>query len=407
MVTSIRSIQCPGLYLYPRQPSEEPPVMTWGFRDSGDLQESFQRIFWTPGISPFISFSNLLISELMATQSALLIGEITHARKEWESISSLLTLKEFPSGTREEFIANCKAGKYDDVVALYRSNNSTKYTGPFNAEMLEVLPKSLKYICHNGAGYDNIDVAACTKKNIAVSSTPVAVNNATADVGIFLMIGALRQAHIPITALREGNPMTGKWQGPITAGGKEYRTTLGHDPKNKVLGILGMGGIGREMAIRAKAFGMKIQYHNRSRLPAELEVGATYVSFDELLASSDVLSLNLALNASTRHIIGATEFTKMKDGVVIVNTARGALIDEKALVAALDSGKVRSAGLDVYECEPQIEPGLVSNPNVMLLPHIGTGTYETQKEMEILVLDNLRSAVQKGELITQVPEQKK
>ncbi|CAI7631940.1 NAD-dependent D-isomer specific 2-hydroxyacid dehydrogenase [Penicillium freii] len=332
----------------------------------------------------------------MATQSALLIGEITHARKEWESISSLLTLKEFPSGTREEFIANCKAGKYDDVVALYRSNNSTKYTGPFNAEMLEVLPKSLKYICHNGAGYDNIDVAACTKKNIAVSSTPVAVNNATADVGIFLMIGALRQAHIPITALREG-----KWQGPITAGGKEYRTTLGHDPKNKVLGILGMGGIGREMAIRAKAFGMKIQYHNRSRLPAELEVGATYVSFDELLASSDVLSLNLALNASTRHIIGATEFTKMKDGVVIVNTARGALIDEKALVAALDSGKVRSAGLDVYECEPQIEPGLVSNPNVMLLPHIGTGTYETQKEMEILVLDNLRSAVQKGELITQ------
>lgn len=96
------------------------------------------------------------------------------------------------------------------------------------------------------------------------------------------------------------------------------------------------------MAIRAKAFGMKIQYHNRSRLPADLEAGATYVSFDELLANADVLSLNLALNASTRHIIGATEFTKMKDGVVIVNTARGALIDEKALVAALESGKVSS-----------------------------------------------------------------
>lgn len=99
----------------------------------------------------------------------------------------------------------------------------------------------------------------------------------------------------------------------------------------------------QEMAIRAKAFGMKIQYHNRSRLPAELEGDATYVSFDELLANADVLSLNLALNASTRHIIGATEFTKMKDGVVIVNTARGALIDEKALVAALDSGKVCNA----------------------------------------------------------------
>lgn len=133
-------------------------------------------------------------------------------------VYSLMKIQEFPSGTREDFIANCKAGQYDDVVALYRSNNSTKvrlqlkrkalkltvqYTGPFNAEMVAVLPKSLKYICHNGAGYDNIDVAACSEKNIAVSSTPVAVNDATADVGIFLMIGALRQAHVPITALRE------------------------------------------------------------------------------------------------------------------------------------------------------------------------------------------------------------
>ncbi|KAJ5544407.1 hypothetical protein N7513_006971 [Penicillium frequentans] len=329
----------------------------------------------------------------MPSQAALLIGAITHARKEWESLSSILSLKEFPSGTREEFIKNCKAGNYDDVTAIYRSNTSNKYTGNFDAELLAVLPQSVKYICHNGAGYDNLDVATCSQKNISVSSTPVAVNNATADVGIFLMIGALRQAYVPQAALRAGT-----WQG---------QSTLGNDPQGKVLGILGMGGIGREMAARAKAFGMKIQYHNRSQLPAELEGGATYVSFDELLANADVLSLNLALNASTRHIISAKEFEKMKDGVVIVNTARGALIDEKALVAAIESGKVRSAGLDVYENEPAIEPGLVNNPRVMLLPHIGTMTYETQKEMEILVLDNLRSAVEKGELITQVPEQKR
>ncbi|KAJ5581718.1 hypothetical protein N7535_000338 [Penicillium sp. DV-2018c] len=333
-------------------------------------------------------------------QSLLLIGEIHHARKEWESFSPPFTLQEF-IGSREEFIADCKRGLYKDVVAIYRSNTSTKYTGPFDAELISVLPNSIKNICHNGAGYDNIDISACTERDIAVSNTPVAVNDATADVGIFLMIGALRKAHIPITALREG-----KWQGPFTSGGKEYKTTLGHDPKNKVLGILGMGGIGREMAIRAKAFGMKIQYHNRSRLPAELEVaGAEYVSFDDLLANADVLSLNLALNANTRHIIAAKEFAKMKDGVVIVNTARGALIDEKALVAALESGKVRSAGLDVYECEPEIEPGLVSNPNVMLLPHIGTATFETQREMELLVLENMRSAIETGKLITQVPEQ--
>ncbi|KAL3444739.1 D-isomer specific 2-hydroxyacid dehydrogenase [Aspergillus insuetus] len=325
--------------------------------------------------------------------AALLIGDITHARKEWEELSSILTLKEFPSGTREEFISNLKDGKYDDVTVIYRSNTSTKFTGPFDKELIPLLPKSLKYICHNGAGYDNIDIPLCSERDISVSSTPVAVNNATADVGIFLMIGALRQAYVPLTAIREG-----KWHG---------QTTLGHDPKGKVLGILGMGGIGREMANRARAFGMTIQYHNRSRLSPELEGGAKYVSFDDLLATSDVLSLNLALNPSTRHIIGEKEFQKMKDGVVIVNTARGALIDEKALVAALESGKVMSAGLDVYEQEPIVELGLLNNPRVMLLPHIGTMTYETQKEMEILVLDNLRSAVEKGELITQVPEQAK
>ncbi|PYH97310.1 glyoxylate/hydroxypyruvate reductase [Aspergillus ellipticus CBS 707.79] len=323
--------------------------------------------------------------------SALLIGAITHSRKEWEDLASTLTLQEFPSGTREEFIRNCQAGEYDDVVALYRSNTSTKFTGPFDAELLAVLPKSLKYICHNGAGYDNIDVPACTAKGIAVSSTPVAVNNATADVGIFLMIGALRQAYVPLSSLRAG-----QWLG---------QSTLGRDPQGKVLGILGMGGIGREMAVRARAFGMKIQYHNRTRLSSDLEGDATYVSFDELLANADVLSLNLALNASTRHIIGEKEFQKMKDGAVLVNTARGALIDEKALVAALESGKVLSAGLDVYENEPAIEPGLVDNPRVMLLPHIGTMTYETQREMELLVLNNLRSAVEKGEMITLVPEQ--
>ncbi|OXV05795.1 hypothetical protein Egran_06437 [Elaphomyces granulatus] len=329
---------------------------------------------------------------LMSSQAALLIGEITHARAEWESLSSLLVLKEFLQGTREEFLENCKSGKYNDVVVIYRSNVSTQVTGPFDEELVSVLPDSLKYICHNGAGYDNVDVTACSQKGIAVANTPVAVNNATADIGIFLMIGALRQAYVPLAALRAG-----QWHG---------KSKLGRDPTGKVLGILGMGGIGRQFAHRARAFGMKIQYHNRSRLPSEQEGDATYVPFDELLATSDILSLNLSLNDSTRHIIGAPEFQKMKTGVVIINTARGALIDEKALVAAIESGKVASAGLDVYEMEPEIDPGLLNNPRVMLLPHIGTMTYETQKEMELLVLANLTSAVEKGILITQVPEQK-
>ncbi|EHY57598.1 4-methyl-2-oxopentanoate reductase A [Exophiala dermatitidis] len=328
----------------------------------------------------------------MSKPTVLLIGDLTHTNKEWEAFSSKYELKEFRKGTREQFLANCKSGEYDGVVALYRSNTSTSQTGPFDQELVAALPKSLRYICHNGAGYDNIDVDACTNKGLRVSSTPIAVDDATADVGIFLLLGALRQAWIPLTAIKAG-----KWKG---------NTPLGHDPKGKTLGILGMGGIGRAMAKRARAFGMKIAYHNRSRLSPELEDGATYLSFEELLAQSDVLSLNLALNAKTRHIISAREIAKMKDGVVIVNTARGALINEKDLVAALESGKVSSVGLDVFEEEPKVEEGLLKNDRAFIVPHIGTNTYETQREMELLVLHNLESAVDKGKLLTPIPEQK-
>ncbi|KAL1604950.1 hypothetical protein SLS60_004491 [Paraconiothyrium brasiliense] len=330
----------------------------------------------------------------MTQRAALLIGALTHTRKEWEQIRSIASkIYEYPSGTREEFISKCKSGAFDGIYALYRSNDSNKFTGNFNDELLDVLPKSLKFICHNGAGYDNIDVPACTKRGISVSSTPIAVDDATADVAIFLMLGALRNITHSFQAVRQG-----KWRGNFS---------LGHDPKNKVLGILGMGGIGSAVAHRAKSFGMKIQYHNRTQLPAEKENGAKYVTFDELLQTSDVLSLNLSLNISTRHIIGKEEFNKMKDGIIIVNTARGPLIDEAALVDALKSGKVWSAGLDVFEEEPKIHPGLLEAENVVLLPHMGTATYETQRDMELLVLDNLKAAIQSDKLLTQIPEQKK
>ncbi|KAF9736416.1 hypothetical protein PMIN06_008448 [Paraphaeosphaeria minitans] len=327
------------------------------------------------------------------TRAALLIGALTHARKEWEQLGQVAeTLYEYPSGTRNEFLSRCRSGAFEGIHALYRSNDSNKCTGNFDAELLDALPKTLKFICHNGAGYDNIDVPACTERGIAVSSTPIAVDDATADVTLFLMLGALRNITPSFQAVRQG-----KWRGNFA---------LGHDPKNKVLGILGMGGIGAAVAQRAKAFGMRIQYHNRTQLPAEKEEGAKYVTFDELLATSDVLSLNLSLNPSTRHIIGKREFEKMKDGIIIVNTARGRLIDEAALVDALKSGKVWSAGLDVFEEEPKIHPGLLEAENVVLLPHMGTATYETQRDMELLVLDNLKSAIQSDRLLTQVPEQK-
>jgi len=181
------------------------------------------------------------------------------------------------------------------------------------------------------------------------------------------------------------------------------------------MGILGMGDIGKAMATRAANFGMKIQYHNRNRLTTMDEKIGTYVDFDTLLRTSDVLSLNLPLNPATKHIIGRKEFEKMKDGIVIVNTARGAVMDEAALVDALESGKVRSAGLDVYEEEPEVHPGLIQNENVLLLPHLGTHSYETQYAMELLsiffsflsrdlipAIDNIRSVIAGGQLKTPV-----
>ncbi|CZR59462.1 probable glyoxylate/hydroxypyruvate reductase (D-isomer-specific 2-hydroxy acid dehydrogenase superfamily) [Phialocephala subalpina] len=321
----------------------------------------------------------------MSRPAILQIGDIAHAQKEWAELGSFADLKEFNgSKSRAEFLKEIESGSYNDVVALYRSNESTS---------ISKLPSSLKYICHNGAGYDNIDIPACTSRGISVSSTPIAVNNATADIAIFLMLGALRRIHIPYSAIRAT-----KWRGA---------SQLGYDPQNKVLGILGMGGIGREVATRARAFGMKIQYYNRSRLSPELEQGAKYVSFEELIKTSDVLSLNCSLRKETVGIIGKKEFEQMKDGVVIVNTARGKLMDEGELVKALESGKVFSAGLDVYEEEPKVHEGLLGNPNVVLLPHIGTATKETQRNMELLVLENIESAVKNGKLITQVSEQSK
>ncbi|KAI1402441.1 D-isomer specific 2-hydroxyacid dehydrogenase [Hypoxylon fuscum] len=324
--------------------------------------------------------------------TVLLIGDLAHTNKEWEDLCSKYTLLEFRKGTRGQFLENCRNGTYAGVHGCYRSNNSNSVTGPFNQELVAALPESWKFIAHNGAGYDNIDVDACSARKIAVSSTPVAVDNSTADVGILLMLGALRQIHEQVVALREG-----RWKGNLR---------LGRDPKGKTLGILGMGGIGRAMAHRARSFGMEIIYHNRRRLDPSLEKGAKYVSFDELLAQSDVLSLNLALNAKTRHIISAPELAKTKKGVVIVNTARGALIKEADLVAAIESGQVAGVGLDVFENEPQIHPGLVKSDRAFLLPHLGTSTYETQRDMELLVLENLQAAVDHGKMLTLVNEQK-
>ncbi|KAH8912290.1 hypothetical protein BR93DRAFT_72173 [Coniochaeta sp. PMI_546] len=326
----------------------------------------------------------------------LQLGVIEHAGDAWAEIGKLADIVEPKSRDRASFLEEARSGAFDGCTVAYRTFESFDITGKVDEEMLSALPQSLRYICHNGAGYDQVDIPACTQREIRVSNTPTAVDDATADIGIFLMLGALRNLAASMASLRAGH-----WRGKTLP-------ALGHDPQGKVLGILGMGGIGRNFAKKALAFGMEIKYYNRTRLDetVEKEIGAEYVDFDTLLRESDVLSLNLPLNDHTRRTIAREQFSKMKKGVVIVNTARGAVMDEAALVEALDSGHVYSAGLDVYEEEPKVHPGLIDNPRVLLVPHMGTWTVETQAKMEEWTISNVRKALTEGKLRSIVPEQK-
>ncbi|OJJ37460.1 hypothetical protein ASPWEDRAFT_39145 [Aspergillus wentii DTO 134E9] len=320
--------------------------------------------------------------------SLLLIGQLQHCQREWDNLHSKYKLLQF-RGNRAQFLSSCKFGLFDGTVGLYRTNSITE-TGHFDHELISTLPRTLKFIGLNGAGYDGMDINALAQRGIKVSNTPGVVAGATADVAMFLILGALRRAMIPLEAIRNG-----QWKGD---------TPLGNDPGGKILGIIGMGSIGQALARRAAAFGMKIMYHNRSRLPEEKEGVASYATFDQVLQFSDILSLNLPATPQTHHLISEQEFQKMKDGVVVINTARGSLLDEEALVKALQTGKVSSAGLDVYGNEPRVHPELLNDKRIMILPHIGTTTVETKRNMELLAIQNLENALDREELLTPIPE---
>lgn len=211
------------------------------------------------------------------------------AGEAWAEIGKLADIVKPKSTNRASFLEEARSGAFDGCTVAYRTFESFDITGKVDEELLSALPQSLHFVCHNGAGYDQVDVPACTRREIRVSNTPTAVDDATADIGIFLMLGALRNLAASMASLRAG-----QWRGKTLP-------ALGHDPQGKTLGILGMGGIGRNMAKKALAFGMKIKYYNRTRLEEsmEKEIAAEYVDFDTLLRESDVLSLNLPLNVSS------------------------------------------------------------------------------------------------------------
>lgn len=257
-------------------------------------------------------------------------------------------------------------------------------------EMIEGMPK-LCLIANFGAGYNNIDLDACRERGIRVTNTPQPVIEPTAELAFALMIDVARRVSEFDRNMRGyGLPDTGEG---IRFG---VMRNLSHSLYGKTLGILGMGRIGQALARRAVASGMRIIYHNRHELPNERMnelkkegVTATYVDFQTLLQDSDFVSLNLPYTPEVHHIIGKPELGMMKRSAYLINTARGAHVDEQALIEALQSGIIAGAAMDVYEHEPAVSPELLSLPNVVLSPHTGTGTWEGRIAMCENVTDNI------------------
>jgi lactate dehydrogenase-like 2-hydroxyacid dehydrogenase len=248
-----------------------------------------------------------------------------------------------------------------------------------DAEFFQRVAPSVKVIATFSVGYDHIDVRAAAARKIAIANTPGVLTDATADVAMLLLLGASRRAYEVEQLLR-----TGAW---AKTG---FARLLGWQPTGKVLGIFGMGRIGQAVGQRARAFGMKIHYSNRNPLPKELAGDAVFHdSAQDLLRVSQFLSLHAPYTPETHHFLNAQNIALLPAGAIVINSARGGLVDDAALIAALKTGRVAAAGLDVFEGEPNINPEYIGLLNTFLLPHIGSATLETNTAMGMLALDNI------------------
>jgi glyoxylate reductase len=245
--------------------------------------------------------------------------------------------------------------------------------------------KSLKVISQMAVGYDNIDVAAATARGIPVGYTPGVLTDATADLTWALLMAAARRIVEADRFVREGHWQT--WEPTLL---------LGADITGTTLGIIGLGRIGQAVARRAKGFEMRVLYHSRQRHDRDLEeaLGVEYVSLAELLKASDFVTIHAALSADTYHLISDREFEQMKPSAILINTARGAIVDPDALYRALSSQKITGAALDVTEPEPiPLDSPLLGVQNLLVVPHIGSASYRTRSQMAKMVIDNLTAGL--------------
>lgn len=253
-----------------------------------------------------------------------------------------------------------------------------------DAELLDAAGPQLRCVANVAVGFDNVDIAAAKERGVVVTNTPEVLDDATADLTMALLLAATRRLAEGDRLVRSGRPWS--W-------GMSFM--LGSSLRGKLLGIVGLGGIGRRVAERARAFGMGIAYHSRHPAPAEVEAAldAQRMPLEQLLRESDVVSLHCPLTPETHHLIGAAELESMKESAVLINAARGPVVDERALAEALAAGQIAAAGLDVYEHEPQVEPRLLELENVVLSPHLGSATVETRTAMAELAARNAISVL--------------
>jgi glyoxylate reductase len=284
---------------------------------------------------------------------------------------------------REELLAHVAGA---DVVL-------TQLGDRVDGELLDAAGPQLRCVANVAVGVDNIDLEAAAARGVSVANTPGVLDDATADLALGLLLAATRRLGEGERLIRSGRD----W-----AWGMDFM--LGRGLRGKRLGVVGMGSIGARVAERARAFGMTIAYNNRGEAPAAVTapLQAERLELGELLASADVLTLHCPLTEQTRHLIGIAELATMKPTATLINTARGPVVDEEALVAALREGEIAAAGLDVFEHEPEVHPGLVELENVVLVPHLGSATVETRTAMAELAARNALAAAAGEPLLTPV-----
>jgi glyoxylate reductase len=262
-----------------------------------------------------------------------------------------------------------------------------------DAELLDAAGPQLKVLANVAVGYDNVDLGACAAREVLVTNTPGVLTDATADIAFALVLMVTRRLGEAEREVRTGE----RW-------GWGMFHLLGTSVQDKVIGIVGPGAIGLATARRARAFGMKVLLSGRSEpdRDAVADLEARVVDLPTLLSEADVVSVHVPLSPATRHLLGAAELAAMQPTAYLVNTARGPVVDEAALVAALEAGRIAGAGLDVYEDEPRVHPGLLARDDVVLLPHIGSATAETRAAMADLAADNVLAVLDGGVPLTPV-----